>query len=160
MMKLPFYPPCEVKCGLQNRVSTRSTMVGSSPHQQESTGFQWQDDFLNLERRRDREGSVDTTRTSRSHSRVGSHISQEQRNKAMQLEIDQLKRKLHHARRERTPSNSDVSFEGEEDASYRRRLRTPPNESFSYDEEHHHKRRYKRPLRRGLGNDAMSKALN
>ena len=21
-VKLPFYPPCEVKCGLQNRVST------------------------------------------------------------------------------------------------------------------------------------------
>ena len=23
-MKLPFYPSCEVKCGLQNRVSTKS----------------------------------------------------------------------------------------------------------------------------------------
>ena len=44
----------------------------------------------------------------------------------MQLEIDQLKRKLCHAQRERTPSNSDVSSESEEDASYRRRSRTPP----------------------------------
>ena len=23
-VKLPFYPPCEVKCGLQNRVSTKT----------------------------------------------------------------------------------------------------------------------------------------
>jgi len=78
----------------------------------------------------------------------------------MQLEIDQLKRKLHHARQERTPSDSDVSSEGEEDASYKRRSRTPPNESFSYNEEHHHKHSYKSPPRKGLGNDAMSKALN
>jgi len=78
----------------------------------------------------------------------------------MQLEIDQLKKKFHHARRERTPSNSDVSSKGEEDASYRQRSRTPPNESFSYDKEHHHKHRYKSSPHKGLGNDAMSKALN
>ena len=101
-----------------------------------------------------------TTHTSRSHSRVGSHVSQKQHNKAMQLEIDQLKRKLCHAQREQTPSNSDVSSESEEDASYRRRSRTPPSESFSYDKEHHHKHRYKSLPRRGLGNDAMSKELN
>ena len=45
----------------------------------------------------------------------------------MQLEIDQLKRKLCHAQRERTPSNSDISSESEKDASYRRRSRTPPS---------------------------------
>ena len=101
-----------------------------------------------------------TTHTSKSHSRIGSHVSQEQHNKAMQLEIDQLKRKLRHAQREQTPSNSDVSSKSEEDASYRQRSRTPPSESFSYDVEHHHKRRYKSPTRRGQGNDAMSKALN
>ena len=78
----------------------------------------------------------------------------------MQLEIDQLKRKLRHARRERTPSNSNVSSEDEKDASYRRRSRTPPSESFSYDKEHHHKHRYKSLPHRGLGNDAMSKELN
>ena len=109
---------------------------------------------------RDREGSVHTTHTSRSHSRVGSHVSQEQHNRAMQLEIDQLKRKLRHVRRERTPSNSDASSEDEEDASYRRRSRTPPSESFSYDKEHHHKHKYKSPPRRSLRNDAISKALN
>ena len=58
-------------------------MVGSSPHQQESMGSQRQDDFLNLKRKRDREGSVHTTHTSRSHSQFGSHVSQEQNNKAM-----------------------------------------------------------------------------
>ena len=25
-VKLPFYPPCEVKCGLQNRVSTQPSL--------------------------------------------------------------------------------------------------------------------------------------
>ena len=49
---------------------------------------------------------------------------------------------------------------GEEDVSYRRRSRTPPSESFSYNEEHYHRRRYKSLPCRGLGNDAMSKALN
>ena len=138
----------------------RSTMVGSGSHQQESTGSQRQDDFLNLERRRDREGSMHNMHTSRSQSRIGSHVSQEQYNKAMQLEIDQIKRKLRHARRERTLSNSNVSSKGEEDTSYRRRSRTPPSESFSYEVEHHHKHRYKSSTRRGLGNDTMSKALN
>ena len=78
----------------------------------------------------------------------------------MQREIDQLKRKLHYARREQTPSNSNVSFKGEKDASYRQRSKTPPSESFSYNEEHHHKCRYKSPPRKGLRNDAVSKALN
>ena len=78
----------------------------------------------------------------------------------MQLEIGHLKWKLHHARRERTPSNSDVSSDDEEDANYKQRSRTPPSESFSYDEEHHHKRRYESPPHKSLGNNAMSKALN
>ena len=101
-----------------------------------------------------------TTHTSRSHSRVGSHIFQKKNDRAMQQEIDHLMKKLCHARRKRTPFNSDVSSDDREDASYRRRSRTPPSKSFSYDEEHHHKRRYKSPPRKGLGNDAMSKALN
>ena len=79
-------------------------MVGSgprqaSPHHAKSAGSERQDDFLNLKRERDRErypeGSVHTSHTSRSHSRVGSHVSQRQNsNKAMQLEIDYLKKKL------------------------------------------------------------------
>ena len=78
----------------------------------------------------------------------------------MQLEIDQLKRKLRHARRKRTPSDSNISSNDGKDASYRQRLRTPPSESFSYDEELHHKHRYKSLPYKGLGNDTMSKALN
>ena len=41
-------------------------MVGSGTYQQESMGSQQQDDFLNLKRKRDREGSMHTTHTSRS----------------------------------------------------------------------------------------------
>ena len=78
----------------------------------------------------------------------------------MQLEIDHLKKKLRHAWQKRTPFNSNVSSDDGEDASYKRRSRTPPSESFSHDEEHHHKRRYKSSPRKGLGNDTMSKALD
>ena len=67
---------------------------------------------------------------------------------------------MHHARRKRASSVSDVSSDDEEDASYKRKSRTPPNESFFYDEEHHHESRYRSPPHKGLGNDAISKALN
>ena len=82
-----------------------------------------------------------TTHTSRSQSLSGNHLSHEENTKAMQLEIDHLKRKLCHEWRRRTPSNSDFSSDDEEDGSYRPRSRTPPSESFSYDENYHHKRR-------------------
>ena len=137
----------------------------ANPHQAESAGSQRQDDFLNLEREKDREryrkSSAHTTHRSRSHSRVGSHVSQRQNNnKAMQLEIDNLKKKRRRAQRKQTSSSSDMSFNDEKDDNYRRRLRTPSSETFSYNEEHHHKRRNKSPPRKGLGNDTMRKALN
>ena len=135
-------------------------MVGSSLHQEESMGSSRQDDFLNLERKRDREGSIPTTHIGKSYSRVGSHVSQEQNNRAMQKDIDNLKKKLRHAQRKRTPSSSNISSNDEENANYRQRSRTLPSESFSYNEEHHHKRRYKSPPCKGLGNNVMSKALN
>ena len=100
-----------------------------------------------------------TTHTSRSHSRVRSNVSQEQNNKAMQLEIDHLK-ELRHTRQKWTPSNSDISSDDGEDASYKWLSRIPRSKSFSYDGEHHHKSRYKSPPRKGLDNDTMSKALN
>ena len=78
----------------------------------------------------------------------------------MQRKIDHLKMELCHTRRRRTPSRYDSSFDGEKDGSYRRRSMTPPSESFSYEEEHHRERKYKSLTCRGLGNDAMSKALN
>ena len=135
-------------------------MVGSGPHQAKSIASQCENPFANLERKRDQEGNVHTTHTSKSHSRVGSHVSQEKHNKAMQKEIDHLKKKLRHAQQRRILSPSDSSSNDEKDSSYRRRSRTPPSESFSYEEEHHRERRYKSPTYRGLGNDAMSKVLN
>ena len=78
----------------------------------------------------------------------------------MQREINCLKRKLHHEQWRRTPSNSDVSSGDERDVSYRPRLRTSPSESFLCDEDYHRERRNRSPSYKGLGNDAMSKALN
>ena len=78
----------------------------------------------------------------------------------MQLEIDHLKREMCHERRKRTSSNFDFSSNDEEDDSYRRRSRTPPNESFSYEEDYHREHRNKNSSSKGMGNDAMSKALN
>ena len=135
-------------------------MVGSSPTLEESMGSQHQDHFVNLECRRDQEVSVHTTHTSRSQSSSGSHLSHEENTKAMQLEIDHLKRKLRHKRWRRTPSNFDFSSNDEEDGSYRPRSRTPSSESFSYDEDYHHERRNRNSSSKGLGNDVMSKVLN
>ena len=93
-------------------------MVGSGPHQAKSKRSQCEDHFVNIEQRRDREGSVHTTHTSGSYSKGGSHLSQEKNTKAMQQEIDRLKRKLCHKWRMRTPSISDFSSDEEEDGSY------------------------------------------
>ena len=81
-------------------------------------------------------------------------------NKALQQEIDNLKKKLRHAQQKRSPSNSNTSFNDAGDDNYRQRSRNPPSETFSYEEEHHHKRKHKSPSRKGLGNDAMSKTLD
>ena len=137
----------------------------TNPHQAGLANSQRQDDFLNLECERDREkyreGSMHTTHTSRSQSRGGSHISQRQDdNKAMQRDIDDLKKKLRRAQRKWSPFSSDISSNDEEDATYRRRSRTPTSESFSCDEERHHQRKYKSPPLKDMGNDVMSKALN
>ena len=134
-------------------------MVGSGPHQGESKGSQRQDDFLNLECRTDREGSVHTIHTGESQSRTGSHVSHAKNTKDMQLEIDHLKRKLHHERQRRTPSHFDFSSDDEEDSSYRHRSRTPPSESFSYKEEYHHERKDRNKSSRGMG-DRKSTRLN
>ena len=78
----------------------------------------------------------------------------------MQREIDDLKKQLRQAQRKQIPSSSDVSFNDEEDASYRQRSGTPPSESFSCEEEHPHKRRRKSPSKRGVGTNVMKKALS
>ena len=101
-----------------------------------------------------------TTHTSGSQSRTGSHTCHEKNAKDMQLEIDHLKRKLRYERQRQTPSNSNFSSDSEEDGSYRCRSRTPPREFFSYDENYHHERKNSSSSSKGLGNDAMSRALN
>jgi len=58
------------------------------------------------------------------------------------------------------PFSSDISSNDEEDNNYRWRLRTPPSETFSYEDEHRRRRKHKGPSSKGLGNDAMNKTLN
>ena len=101
-----------------------SGQLQANLHQVEPANSQQQDDFLNLEHEWDRaeyrEGSVRTTHTSKSDSWGGSHVSQRwDDNKAMQKEIDDLKKKLRHVQRKRSPSSFDGSSNDEDDASYR-----------------------------------------
>ena len=107
---------------------------------------------------RDREVSVHTTYTSRSHSRSRSHVSHGENTKNMQLEINHLWRKLHCKQRGGTPSSSK-SHSDDDDDSYRSRSRTPPSESFSCDEDRHYTRKSRSSSHRGLGNDAMNRVL-
>ena len=147
-------------------------MVGSGPHQvgshqPEPARSQQQGNFPNPERDRNeengrfRKGSTHTTQTSKSHSHMGSHVSQSQNDEqAMQREINDLKRKLRHAQRRRSHSSPDIPSDDESDNDYRQRLRTPPSETFSHEERHYWRRKRKSPSPRGLGNDAMSSALD
>ena len=145
-------------------------MAGSGPHQTsshqaESANVHQQDDFLNLKCERDREnyqeGSVHTTHTSGSRFQMRNHISHgRDDNKAMQREIDDLKRQLHWAQQKWSPSSSDVFSNDEENTIYRQRSRTPPSESFSYDEECLHWRRRRSPSHKGVGTDVMKKTLS
>lgn len=131
-----------------------------NPQQTEPVESQRQNNPANPGSRRNREGSVHTTQTSQSHTQIGSHISQRQNShQAMQREIDDLKRKLRRAQRKRSPSSSGVSS-NEEDMSYRRRSRTPPSETFSYEKESRPVRKHENPSSKGLGNDAMNRALD
>ena len=78
----------------------------------------------------------------------------------MQLEINSLRKRLRREGQRRTPSNSDFSFDDVGDGSYKPRSKAPSSESFSCDKDSHRKRRSKSSSCKGLGNYAMSKALN
>ena len=78
----------------------------------------------------------------------------------MQLEIDRLQRRLRREQRRKIHSSSNPSSDDDGDGSYRPRLRAPPSESFSYDEDRHYKCRNKSPSRKGLGSDTVSRVLN
>ena len=101
-----------------------------------------------------------TTHTSKSQSRGKSHVSHAKYDRDMQREIGELKKELRCARRRHSSPNFELSSEEIDDATYKRRSRTLPSETFSYDKEYHHRRRYKSPPCKGLGNNAMNKALN
>ena len=74
------------------------------------------------------------------YHRRGYAVHEKDDEKAMQREIDDLKKRLRRAQRKQSPSSSDVSSNDEEDTSYRQRSRTSLSESFSCEEEHLHKR--------------------
>ena len=91
--------------------------------------------------------------------RQRSHLIHEQADeKALQREIDDLKKKLRRAQRKQTPSSSDISSNDDENASYRQRSGTPPSESYSCEEEHSRKMRRRSPSGRGVGINVMKKA--
>ena len=94
------------------------------------------------------------------YRRKGHVIHAQVDEKAMQREINDLKKQLRRAQRKQIPSSSDVSSNDEEDASYRQRSGTPLSESFSCEEENPHKRRRKSPSGRGVGTNVMKKALS
>ena len=75
----------------------------------------------------------------------------------MKKEIDHLYRKLRWKQRRRSPLSTE-SLSGDDD-SYRPRSMTPPSEFYSYKKECHYRQRSKSPTYKGLGNDAMSRAL-
>ena len=145
-------------------------MAGSGPHQTsshhvESTNVCQQDELHDLKREKDldncQEGSLQTLHIGGSDYRRKGHAVNEQGDeKAMQREIDDLKRLLRRAQRKQSPPNSNVSSNDKDDTIYKQRLGTPPSESFSCEEEHIHKRKRNSPSHRGLGNDVMKKALS
>ena len=71
-----------------------------------------------------------------------------------------LFRSLCRAQQKQSPPSSDVSSNDEEDTIYRQRSRTPPSESFSYEEEYLHKRKRRSPSHTGVGTNVMKKALS
>ena len=147
-------------------------MVGSGPHragshQPEPARSQQQGNFPNPKRDRNEENgrfrkeSAHTTQTSKSHSRVGSHVSQSQNDKqAMQREINDLKRKLRHAQRRQSHSSPDMPSNDESDDNYGQRSRTPQSKTFSHEDEHYQGCKRKSSSPRGLGHDSMSRALD
>ena len=134
-------------------------MAGSGPHQTsphhaESANVHQQGELHDLKRGDDmdnqQEGRLQTFHTGGSGNRRRGHAIHKHANeKAMQREIDDLKKRLRRAQRKQTPSSFNVSSNDEEDASYRLQSGTPPNESFSCEDEHPHKRRLTvfRPLK-------------
>ena len=111
-------------------------MAGSGPQQAspphaESVNVSLQDELHNLERENcvdnPREGSSRTVHAGKSGFRRRSHLVQEHADeKDLQREIEDLKKKLRRAQRNRTPSSFDVSSNDGGRDSYRDSSETPP----------------------------------
>ena len=132
----------------------------ASLHQAESGGSQHSNPYVNLQHRGDHEGSAHTTYTNRSQFRGKGHVSHAKNDRDMQCEIDELKKELRRTQRRHSSPNSKLSSDETDDATYKRRSRIPPSETFSYDKEYRHRRRYKSPPHKGLRNDVMNRALS
>ena len=90
-----------------------------NPHQAESGGSQHSQSEVNPQQRGDRERSEQTMHTNWSQSRGKSHVSYAENEKDMQREIDELKKKLRHARRRQLSFESESSSGDTEDVTYR-----------------------------------------
>ena len=110
--------------------------------------------------------SYHTERTEMSHSRTKSHVSRDQETLKLQLEIDQLLRKLRRKEQDRrslSSPSSDGSGESR-DRSCRHRSSIPSSESFSASsrQDKLEKGKYRHEQgspHRSMGNYAMSKTL-
>ena len=125
-------------------------------HQEESSGSQHNNSVANPQQRGDHDGSMHIAHPSKSQSRGKNHVSHAKSEKDMQREIDELKKKLCRVRRRHSSPDSELSSKDTDDATYRRRSRTPPNETFSGDEECRHKRKNKSATHKGLRNNTMN----
>ena len=92
-------------------------MANVGQDREESVGLQKENQFVNLERRRDRQRtpsimveSYHTDRNKRSHSRTRSHISHDQETQKLQQEIDHLRRKLRRRESDRRSPPSSHSI--------------------------------------------------
>ena len=120
-------------------------MAGSRPHQTspphaESANIHQQGKLHNLEHGNhmdnQQEGNSQMLHAGGSGYRRRSHLVHKQADeKDLQREIDDLKKKLRRAQWKQTPSSSDVFSNDDGDASYIKRLETPPSESYSCEEE-------------------------
>jgi len=132
-----------------------------NPHQAASGGSQHNYSGAHPHQRGAHEQSGQTMHTNRSQSRGKSRVSHAENERDMQHEIDELKKKLHRARRRRAPFEPESSSEDTEDDTYRQRSKTPPSETFSGDEEYNDYRwKSRSTLQKGLGNKAMNEALS
>ena len=102
----------------------RSGPHQTSPHHAESANVRQQDELHDLEREKDldnyQEGSLEMLHTGRNGFQRKGHVVHEQGDiKAMQQEIDELKRQLRQAQRKQSPPSSDVSSNDKEDTIYK-----------------------------------------